>query len=140
MRDLTLCQGKSFGSWWVTKCWIDEMISFLPELGGFLNSTSSLQPAASDAKGSLTDKEASRQARQGSQLSSPSDLNGGSSRVAQPDRAPFPSHLDPSQQDTQHDDSGIGIRTPEEDFPMDDKFEFTQDRDEDLPLGLDQSL
>ena len=140
MRDLTLCQGKSFGSWWVTKCWIDEMISFLPELNGFLHSTSSLQPVARDAKGLLADKEASRQGRQGSQLSSSSDRDGSSSRVAQPDRAPFPSHIEPSQQDPQHDDSGIGIRTPEEDFPMDDKFDFPQDRDEDLPLGLNQSL
>ena len=136
MRDLTLCQGKSFGSWWVTKCWIDEMISFLPDLGGFLNSTSSVQSAARENKGSLAEKEATQPSRQGSQLSSSSDLNGGSSRVAQPDRAPFPSHLDPNQQESQHDDSGIGIRTPEEDFPMDEKFDFPQDRDEELPLGL----
>lgn len=36
MRDITIQQGKSFGAWWVTKCWIDEMIAFMAEQGGFM--------------------------------------------------------------------------------------------------------
>lgn len=36
MRDITIAQGKSFGAWWVTKCWIDEMITFMAEQGGFM--------------------------------------------------------------------------------------------------------
>ncbi len=139
MRDLTIAQGKSFGSWWVTKCWIDEMISFMAELGGFIQSRSSIPSAVSAPKRSVTNPDASRQ---GSRLSSASDEFNTTSKISQPqpDRAPFPTNLDANQQDTLHDDSAIGIRTPEEEFPPMDKFEFQQDRGQDLQLGLDQSL
>ncbi|RYO79728.1 hypothetical protein DL764_009988 [Monosporascus ibericus] len=138
MRDITIAQGKSFGSWWVTKCWIDEMISFLAEQGGFIQSRSSAPTARDLPKSSVVaNQDASRQT---SRLSSGSDeLNVSKASQPQPDRAPFPNQLDPAQQDPLHDDSAIGIRTPEEEFPM-DKFEFQQDRGQDLQLGLDQSL
>ncbi|KAI9158769.1 Transcriptional regulator RFX1 [Paramyrothecium foliicola] len=124
MRDLTLSQGKSFGSWWVTKTWVDEMTCFLAEQGGFMkqkNSRSSTealkpQPIIKDIS------------RQNSRYSTGSeDL---SMSRSQSGRAPFPpsntgSHapMGVSGNDA-HDDSGIGIRTPEEEFPM-DKFTFT---------------
>lgn len=137
MRDLTIAQGKSFGSWWVTKCWIDEMISFLAELGGFLQSKSSIPSRASVPQRSVTNQDISRE---NSRLSNGSDELSSTSKVpqSQPDRAPFPS-LDANQQENLHDDSAIGIRTPEEELPM-DKFEFQQDRGQDLQLVLDQSL
>lgn len=138
MRDLTIAQGKSFGSWWVTKCWIDEMISFLAELGGFLQSKSSLRSATSMPRRSVTNQDVSRQ---GSRLSSASDDLNSASKASQPqpDRAPFPTHVDANQPENLHDDSAIGIRTPEEELPM-DKFQFQQDRSQDLDLGFDQSL
>ncbi|KAI9799690.1 MAG: hypothetical protein M1825_004425 [Sarcosagium campestre] len=36
LRDITMSGGKSFGSWWITKVWLDEMIAWLAESGGFL--------------------------------------------------------------------------------------------------------
>ncbi|KAK5630859.1 hypothetical protein RRF57_006574 [Xylaria bambusicola] len=122
MRDLTIAQGKSFGSWWVTKCWIDEMVAFLAEQGGFMQSVSST-PTIDDAKRSTSvpvDTVNANPEERGRQSESV-DLNA-SPRLtaqAQPDRAPFPSRVDGPDPD----DSGIGIRTPEEDFPM-EKFSF----------------
>ncbi|KAI1497581.1 RFX DNA-binding domain-containing protein [Biscogniauxia marginata] len=129
MRDLTIAQGKSFGSWWVTKCWVDEMISFLAEQGGFIHTRSSSLPAADIHERSATTKDSLA----GSRRSSGSE-EGGLSQLhmaqPQPDRAPFPSQLDANGQDSlhmsaNHDDSGIGIRTPEDEFPM-HKFELQQ--------------
>jgi regulatory factor X len=127
MRDLTLAQGKSFGSWWVTKTWVDEMVCFLAEQGGFMKQKSSQSPNEAP-KPQAVSKEVSRQ---NSRYSSGSeDLNMSSMSHSQPGRAPFPpsnttSHapMGVSGGDA-HDDSGIGIRTPEEEFPM-DKFTFT---------------
>ncbi|KAI0196492.1 RFX DNA-binding domain-containing protein [Xylaria flabelliformis] len=126
MRDLTIAQGKSFGSWWVTKCWIDEMVAFLAEQGGFMQSRSSTVPA-NETKRSMSvpidSAGANDPERRRASGSLESDISRASTAHAQPDRAPFPSRMD--GQDSLHDDSGIGIRTPEEDFPM-DKFEFQQ--------------
>ena len=36
LRDITMAQALSFGSWWVTKVWVDEMLQWLAEKGGFL--------------------------------------------------------------------------------------------------------
>ncbi|KAI1135102.1 RFX DNA-binding domain-containing protein [Hypoxylon sp. FL0543] len=126
MRDLTINQSKSFGSWWVTKCWVDEMISFMAEYGGFMKSKISSPPAATvpkhPASPNDTSQPESRVTSGSEEFSMP--------RVSQPqpDRAPFPSQLeangqDPLQQSVNHDDSGIGIRTPEEDYPM-EKYEY----------------
>ncbi|KJZ75554.1 hypothetical protein HIM_05017 [Hirsutella minnesotensis 3608] len=132
MRDLTLAQGKSFGSWWVTKTWLDEMTRFLAEQGGFMKKKAqdpivSVQPVPEE-----TSKEVSRHSSRYS--SSSEDLNLSNMSQTQPGRAPFPPPVTAPQGSTQaamsmngndpHDDSGIGIRTPEEDFPM-EKFAFT---------------
>ncbi|KAI9741891.1 MAG: hypothetical protein M1834_000280 [Cirrosporium novae-zelandiae] len=37
IRDITLGQGQSFGYWWVLKAWIDEMMQWLAEKGGFMD-------------------------------------------------------------------------------------------------------
>ncbi|TPX15178.1 uncharacterized protein E0L32_004736 [Thyridium curvatum] len=139
MRDLTIAQGKSFGSWWVTKCWVDEMISFLAEQGGFITQKAT-QAALDIAKKQTSSKEISQQ---GSRYSSGSDdFNMNNVSQSQPDRAPFPSAPVPNNQDVlgmnsaSHDDSGIGIRTPEEDFPM-DKFAFSSAEAQDLMVDAD---
>ena len=36
LRDITVAQAPSFGSWWITKCWIDEMLLWTAEKGGFM--------------------------------------------------------------------------------------------------------
>lgn len=126
MRDLTMAQGSSFGAWWVTKCWIDEWIAFLAEYGGFMTSKNSSSPVSDIPKQSAYHNGVNQG---GSGMSN----GGGNFSVshttqAQPDHAPFSQSFDVNGQDSLHesvnpDDSGIGIRTPEEDFPM-GKFEF----------------
>jgi regulatory factor X len=153
MRDLTISQGKSFGSWWVTKCWIDEMIQFLAEQGGFMTQKSTRNvPATLPQKVQSSQQQhqvPQRQdtvSRQGSRYSSGSDEFGQQrqapqqqqhqqqhqSHQSQPhiERAQIPNgqDLNMGQQGMQsHDDSGIGIRTPDEDLPSmgDAKFVFT---------------
>ena len=41
LRDITMAQALSFGSWWVTKVWVDEMLQWIAEKGGFLEHSSS---------------------------------------------------------------------------------------------------
>ena len=36
LRDITMAGALSFGSWWITKCWIDEMLLWMAEKGGFM--------------------------------------------------------------------------------------------------------
>ncbi|KAF2966718.1 hypothetical protein GQX73_g6826 [Xylaria multiplex] len=122
MRDLTIAQGKSFGSWWVTKCWIDEMVAFLAEQGGFMQSRSST-PMTDETKRSVSvpidATNANQELRRDTSGSVDSDVSRALNAQAQPDSAPFPSRADGHDPD----DSGIGIRTPEEDFPI-EKFEY----------------
>ncbi|KAK3685019.1 RFX DNA-binding domain-containing protein [Podospora appendiculata] len=122
MRDLTIAQGKSFGSWWVTKCWIDEMIQFLAEQGGFMTQKSA-QSMLVVPKRQATSRQVSNP---GSRYSSASDdFNMSRMSESQPDRARFPSAPSAASiQQASHDDSGIGIRTPDEDLPG-EKFSFT---------------
>ena len=37
LRDMTVADCRSFGTWWVTKTWIDEMLLWHAEKGGFLD-------------------------------------------------------------------------------------------------------
>ena len=37
MRDITMAGAPSFGSWWITKVWIDEMLMWTAEKGGFMD-------------------------------------------------------------------------------------------------------
>ncbi|KAL8843116.1 MAG: hypothetical protein Q9170_000246 [Blastenia crenularia] len=39
LRDITIAQALSFGSWWVTKTWVDEMLLWMAEKGGFMGHT-----------------------------------------------------------------------------------------------------
>lgn len=148
MRDLTLAQGKSFGSWWVTKTWLDEMVRFLAEQGGFMKQKPRLPRAGVGA--STGENGAKEVGRQNSRCSGSSGGSSGSSSCSgggngedvnlsglsqtQPGRAPFPppivttqgsqgGHLGMGSGDP-HDDSGISMRTPDDDFSM-EKFAFT---------------
>ncbi|EFX01018.1 DNA damage and replication checkpoint protein [Grosmannia clavigera kw1407] len=146
MRDLTIQQGKSFGSWWVTKCWIDEMVSFLAEQGGFLRQTSSQQDLLKGSQdGGLIQKHmpvGRDLSRRGGRYRTESEDSGLQHVTqSQPDRAPFPSAPVQGGSTTSHDvlnmgngspdDSGIGIRTPDEDFPM-EKFTFSNAESQEL--------
>ncbi|KAI1214660.1 RFX DNA-binding domain-containing protein [Annulohypoxylon truncatum] len=126
MRDLTMAQGNSFGAWWVTKCWLDEMIAFLAEYGGFMTSKNSASPVCDAPKQSAHHNGANQ--RDSNMSNGGDNFNMSHTTQPQPDHAPFPQHFDVNGQDSLHesanpDDSGIGIRTPEEDFPI-GKFEF----------------
>lgn len=145
MRDLTIAQGKSFGSWWVTKCWVDEMISFLAEQGGFMELKSSSSQSASPSRGSTLVKDSSRPGTQPARDSADFTNSAPKAPQHQANRAPFPSQVDTDSRDSlglpvNPDDSGIGMRTPEEDFPM-EKFELSQNHGHELQnLGLEQEF
>ena len=36
LRDITVNQVQSFGAWWITKVWVDEMMLWMAEMGGYL--------------------------------------------------------------------------------------------------------
>ncbi|KAG9231647.1 RFX DNA-binding domain-containing protein [Amylocarpus encephaloides] len=131
MRDLTICQGKSFGAWWVTKCWIDEMIAFMAEQGGFMNYTASQTAEKDDEKNGLERQAASQQ---GSRYSSGSDEflrqgNGdGEASIPQPMIATSEAAINSA---AGHDDSGISMRTPEDDFTI-SKYDYNRNGSQQL--------
>jgi regulatory factor X len=124
MRDITMQQGKSFGAWWVTKCWVDEMIAFLAEQGGFMEYKSFHSTRNDQAKPSAVSRAASHHE---SRYSSGSDEflretgNGEGNSVTRP---MDPANLAAINAAASHDDSGIGIRTPDEDFAI-GKYDFS---------------
>lgn len=127
MRDLTIAQGKSFGAWWVTKCWIDEMISFLAEQGGFMECKTSRATRGDSTKQSMGSRDASQPQ---SRYSSGSDdflrdstHADGSISVPRPMNVTSQAAMNAA---AGHDDSGIGIRTPDDEFLM-GKYEFGRD-------------
>jgi regulatory factor X len=138
MRDLTIAQGKSFGAWWVTKCWIDEMISFMAEQGGFMEYKTAQASRTEGANRSIASRAASHHESRYS--SGSDDFLRDSGNVEGSVSAPRP--MDITSQAAMnaaagHDDSGIGIRTPDEDFTM-GKYDFT--RDSQPHLGGDLTL
>lgn len=36
LREISLSSGQGFGAWWIFRCWIDEFLSWVFELGGLL--------------------------------------------------------------------------------------------------------
>ncbi|RGP65095.1 cephalosporin c regulator 1 [Fusarium sporotrichioides] len=142
MRDITLGGGKSFGSWWVTKTWLDEMACFLAETGGFMKQKGSRTTGTNTA--SPPPQSAKDTSRQTSRYSSGSDeLNLNNASQNQGERAPFPPASNKVNQNSasmnggdMHDDSGIGIRTPEEEFNL-DKFDYTgaENQEHDMLTG-----
>lgn len=127
MRDLTIRSGQSFGAWWVTKCWIDEMISFMAEKGGFMDYKTTRAYGYEDSGQSHPNGIASQHETQYSSASQTLTRNvHGSTTSKQPISIPGP--MDARAQSemnatTGHDDSGIGMRSSEDDFSM-SKFGF----------------
>ncbi|CAI5755741.1 unnamed protein product [Candida verbasci] len=35
LREISLSGGEGFGAWWIVRCWIDEYLAWVVELGGF---------------------------------------------------------------------------------------------------------
>lgn len=131
MRDLTIAQGKSFGAWWVTKCWIDEMISFMAEQGGFMEYKTSQSTRQEHASQPMAPRVVSNP---GSRYSSGSDeflrehaqVIGGIS-TTRPMDVTSQAAMNVMSAGSGHDDSGIGIRTPDgDDFAM-GKYDFGRD-------------
>jgi regulatory factor X len=124
MRDLTIAQCKSFGAWWVTKCWIDEMIAFTAEEGGFMeyksapetNEDAPIQPFLS------------RTSHRESRYSSASDDflrdTGHGDSMSLPRPMDITSQAAMNAAAACHDDSGIGMQTPEHDYS---KYEYVRD-------------
>lgn len=129
MRDLTIKSGQSFGSWWVTKCWIDEMISFMAEKGGFMEYKTS-RTTRNEASG---DSQQNRAAE-----SNPTLYNSGTiddfgrqqyMNGSNDHGIMMSGPMDATSQAAMnavagHDDSGIGMRTPDDEFSM-SKFNFS---------------
>ena len=53
LRDITIAQAVSFGSWWVTKVWVDEMLQWLAEKGGFMEHSAQSMDVGGNAAFSL---------------------------------------------------------------------------------------
>ena len=126
MRDITISQGKSFGAWWVTKCWVDEMIAFTAEQGGFMEYKSFQDARQDHPKPMMLDR---RESHHGSRYSSGSDDFLRRSGHAEGISVPRP--MDITSQAAinaaaGHDDSGIGMRTPDDEYSM-GKFEYTRE-------------
>ncbi|KAI6782855.1 DNA damage and replication checkpoint protein [Emericellopsis cladophorae] len=114
-------------SWLVLKVFIDEEIWFLAEAGGFLRTTS--------IRGDVGQDDSEAPSKRVSSSSGAVPDNAGPTESASPltaaptsprvsNRAPFPPKPSDNFADTTpdvHDDSGIGIRTPDTDFH---KFTF----------------
>lgn len=125
MRDLTIAQGKSFGAWWVTKCWIDEMIAFMAEQGGFMEFKTSRSTRSEQGKQTVISRAVSQHE---------SRYNGNSDEFLRETgsgdhRLTISRPMDPASQAAMniaasHDDSGIEIRTPNDDYLG--KFEFAR--------------
>lgn len=126
MRDLTINQGKSFGAWWVTKCWIDEMISFMAEQGGFMEyktSQAKRQESARQNTGQGVSNPASRYSSGSDEFLRENGHADGTVSVPRPMDVASQAAMNAA---AGHDDSGIGIRTPDDDFSM-GKYDFTRD-------------
>ncbi len=142
MQDITIRSGASFGSWWVTKCWIDEMLSFMAEKGGFMENKS-LSSAVSFPSSSINQHNPSSaripssrngnmdQGRQGYNTQNGNASNGhghmmmGGAPMDVANQAAMNAAAGVvGLQGQGHDDSGIGMRTPDDDFSM-AKFNFS---------------
>lgn len=128
MRDLTIKSGQSFGAWWVTKCWIDEMVAFMTEKGGFMDYKSSVTVSESFSKptNQMSSFPQPVSQYQGgnddfSQMSMGNGMGNGSHIISGPMSSTSQAAMNAA---AGHDDSGIGMRTPEDEFSL-SKFGFT---------------
>ncbi|KUI56746.1 Transcriptional regulator RFX1 [Cytospora mali] len=122
MRDLTISSADSFGAWWCLKCFLDEMVWFLAEKGGFMkqNTTQAVETSKRKHIDGSTGNEKRKTMRYSSGSASDDAI------LALMDN----SHqvLAGLQNENQHvvldintanyDDSGISMRMSGEDSPM----------------------
>ncbi|KAJ0116225.1 hypothetical protein J7T55_005171 [Diaporthe amygdali] len=122
VRDLTISSADSFGAWWCLKCFLDEMVWFLAEKGGFMkqNSTRPVGPSkrkqAQDPTGD--EKRKSMRYSTGSASDDPilalmesaQPVLGGAQNGDQ--------HVVLDMNTANYDDSGISLRMSGEDSPM----------------------
>jgi regulatory factor X len=128
MRDLTIKSGQSFGAWWVTKCWIDEMISFMAEKGGFMEykTTRSFRNESANQINHTGVK-----AQPGSRyLNGDDEFSSRNTNVTSHQPVSVPGPMDATSQAAMnaaagHDDSGIGMPSPDDNFSM-SKFNFSE--------------
>lgn len=137
LRDLTLAQGQSFGAWWVTKCWVDEMISFKAEQGGFMDCKTSRISRVADvaSQGPRSTRTSDRGSRYSSTNGDFADDGGhgkahGTKRYRNGDSTATSTVMDPTSQAAMNsaaglDDSGISMRLPDDEYPNMGKFTFT---------------
>ncbi|KAE8446135.1 hypothetical protein EG329_012506 [Mollisiaceae sp. DMI_Dod_QoI] len=126
MRDITIAQGKSFGAWWVTKCWIDEMIAFMAEQGGFMEYKTSQSSRADQGQQSApsraTSHHESRYSSASDDFLQESGNMDGATATSRPMDVTSQAAINAA---AGHDDSGISMPTPEDDFSM-EKYHFGQ--------------
>lgn len=139
MRQLTIRGGNSFSAWWVAKTFLDEDVLFLAEVGGFLQTKRLREeragPRAAPASVAREDGHGLKdttgdKAGAGAVTSGTTEKRGSLASLGRSDRAPFPPKSSQAAGKGHtagevHEDSGLGIPTPETDFPM-DKFTFTE--------------
>jgi regulatory factor X len=121
IRDITMAQALSFGSWWVTKVWVDEMLRWIAEKGGFLESgpsSTNMRPKKRTATAADLDNDADAKVHGGSRpRTGVSEANDGPghpgsidiSHSFQPDHNHMESHL---QTDTYRQVSATNIGGP----------------------------
>lgn len=129
MQDITIKSGASFGSWWVTKCWIDEMISFMAEKGGFMEYREAMRPRSSvpqnipqrtvvgNSSAAFGHNNMARQQQYQNGAMNNNDMMTSGVPMDAISQAAMNAAAG-------HDDSGIGMRTPDDDYSM-SKFNFS---------------
>lgn len=152
LRDITMGQGTSFSSWWVLKAWIDETCNFLAESGGYLEmktvesaefeETDEMAEGCGDAD--ISREDVSVHIHQTTRSPSPElpSLKVSNMGTVDSGRAPFPSPKTSTFANTNanarvdiqltqgsdapnsHDDSGVAMTLPEDQFYM-DKLSFS---------------
>ncbi|KAI9818541.1 MAG: hypothetical protein M1827_000600 [Pycnora praestabilis] len=100
LRDITMAQARSFGSWWITKVWVDEMVLWLAEKGGFMEHTASISSGADTALAFDAASEAL----------GPGHRSGVSSQDSRFSSVDVDFSAEPSFQSTQNEDSQVGNR------------------------------
>ena len=140
LRDITIMNGQSYGHWWVLKIFVDEMALWLAEMGGFLEATmSSVTTNGAQMYHSPVLENGNAPSNHSSHRSSMApDANGngyhqqafapapnGQQQAyyppAQSNNAHLPFHTAQAQkpqQESDIDDSGIGMSLMDEDLTM----------------------
>lgn len=122
-RDLTINSAESFGAWWCLKCWIDEMIWFLAEKGGFMNQCSTQAVHSKRKKSQQGPEEAESRKSMRLSTGSASDeailsLIESSQQVLTPGLNNENQHGGLDLNTASYDDSGISLRMSGDESPM----------------------